>query len=425
MASPAGIGSGSVTLGAPGTIRADISDYLAACLVLANNFAGSLKVGPEFFDTICQWDEDRLNNDFVTDTQVGGLPSQAAGATGQLVLSATDIALMRTGAQLVDTSATAGGLGGGEMLYVSSVSTATGVATVTRGWSGTTPSAHAQGAVYSVIGIPTIEYSGLGPDISRARIRKLNYIERQEVNVALSMEVIQRSRAGYTPGIRDELEYQFYNRAKEMLRLWNKTFLYGRPYAGQNGTSLVSGGDFSSLAGAYAWLDGTWNTTLATGGTTTTINWNTQGYAVGQIDAAINYANLLANRNGAVPDWVAFGFNSAQAASRLYNDRIRITQSTTDRGFSADLMHTPLGNELLFLLDGKIDDAPGIANLMVIDSSRIRIRPAFAGWFYAFTAPTLNDGDAFRALSKCSLEMRNTATDSGQAHYMVTNGSMG
>lgn len=425
MASPTGIGTGSVTLGAAGTIRADISDYLAACLVLANNFAGSLRVGPQFYDTIAQWDEDRLNNDFVTDTQSGGLPSQSAGATGQLVLSAADIALVRVGAQLVDTSSTTGGMGGGEMLYVSSVNSAQTLITVTRGWSGTTPSAHAQGAVYSVVGGPTIEYSGLGPDISRARIRKLNYIERQEINVALSMEVIQRSRAGYTPGIRDELEYQFFNRAKELLRLWNKTFLYGRPYAGQNGTALVSGGDFSSLAGAYAWLDGTWNTSLSATGTTSVINWATQGWSVGQIDAAINYANLQANRNGAVPDWVAFGFNSAQAASRLYQSAIRITQTETERGFSADLMHTPLGNELLFLLDGKIDDAAGIANIFVLDSSRIRVRPAFNGLFYAFTAPTLNDGDAFRALSKCSLEMRNTNSDTGQAHYMVINGTMG
>ena len=424
MATPTGIGTGSVTLGTPGTIRQDISDYLAAVLKLADNFMATLPVGPEFANTICQWDEDRLNNDYVTDTQSGGLGTQSAGATGQLILSNADISILRTGAQLVDVSATTGGLGGGEMLYVSGVSTPQGVATVTRGWSGTTPSAHAQGAVYSIIGIPTIEYSGLGPDTSRARIPKLNYVERQELNVALSMEVIQRSRAGYTPGIRDELEYQFHRRTEELLRLWNKTFIYGRPYAGSNGSSLVSGGDFSSLAGVYAWLDGTWNTTINSS-TTTSYNWQTQGWGAGQVDAAVNFGNLFVQRQGAMPDTALWGFNTAQAASRMYRDAIRIEQSENERGFVVDHMITPLGNRIQFVLDGKVDDAPGIATLFLLDVDRIRIRPFYGGWFYAFTAPTLNDGDAFRALSKCSLEMRNTSNDSGQAHVMITNGTMG
>lgn len=425
MATPSGIGTGSVTLGAPGTIRQDISDYLAAVLKLADNFMACIPVGPEFANTICQWDEDRLNNDYVTDTQSGGLPSASAGTTGQLILSQQDISILRTGAQLVDTSATTGGLGGGEMLYVSSVSTPTGVATVTRGWAGTTPSAHAQGAVYSIIGIPTIEYSGLGPDTSRARVPKLNYVERQELNVALSMEVIQRSRAGYTPGIRDELEYQFHRRTEELLRLWNKSFMYGRPYAGSDGSPLVAGGSYSSLAGVYAWLDGTWNTTINASAVTQTINWASQGWGNGAVDQAINYGNLLIQRNGAMPDTVLWGFNSAQAGSRLYRDQIRLEQSENERGFLVDHMVTPLGNRLQFVLDGKIDDAPGIATIFILDIDRIRIRPFYGGWYYAFTAPTLNDGDAFRALSKCSLELRNSDSVAGQAHVMVTNGTMG
>jgi hypothetical protein len=424
MPAAPGVGTSSAFLGVPGTVRQDISEYIAAVLKLADNAMAALSVGPEFGDTVCRWVEDRLNNDYVTDTQSGGLPTGSAGASGQLILSAADASIIRTGAQLVDVSATTGGLGGGEMLYVVSTNAQSGVIQVTRGWSGTTPSAHAQGAVYSVIGMPTIEGSSLGPDTSRARIPRWNYLERQEINVVLSMEAIVRSQAGYAPGVRDELEYQFFRRAEEVLRLWNKSFLYGRPYAGVDGSSGQQSGSYSSFAGLYAWLDGTF-VSSAFSDTQTTVNWQTQGWPNGGIDYALNYGNLLIQRNGAIPSAALFGFNSAQAASRLYRDTIRIEQSENERGFMSDHMVTPLGNRLEYVLDGKIDDSPGIANIFLLDLDRIRIRPFIKGWFYAFTAPTLQDGDAFRALSKCSLEVRNASAGAGQAHVLITNGTMG
>jgi len=419
MATPTGVGATSVTLGAPNTIRLDISDYLFANLVLANNFAGSLRVGASFLDTVCRWTEDRLNANVVTDTQAGGLTT----STPQLVLSTADAALLSVGARLMDQSAAAGGIGGGEVLFVSSITQSTGVVQVTRAADGTTATTHAQGAVWQIIGMPTAEGTDLGPDRSRARVPKWNYMERQEINVTITAEAIQRSLGGYTPGISDELDYQISNRVQELLRYWNTTFLYGRPFTGQGGTAGVNSADYSSFGGLRAWLDGSMNTLFTPNPVTTVVDFIAQGFGNGAVDAAINYANLLANRNGAVPDWSLFGFNAAQAASRLYNDRIRITQSENERGFSADLMHTPLGNELMFLLDGYVVDTAAIAELYIIDSARLRVRPFEGQAFYGFTAPSYRDADSFRALSKLSFEIRNTATDSGQAHFLVKNGT--
>ncbi len=265
MASPQGLGTNSVTLGVQNTIRLDISEFLMANLVLANNFAGSLKVGPEFNDTICRWTEDRLNANVVTDTTSGGIGT----TTPQIIVSAGDASLLAVGSQLVDQSAAAGGLGGGEMLYVASVNQATGVVGITRAAYGTTATTHAQGAVFQIIGKPTAEFTDLGPDLSRARVPKWNYVERQEINVSLSAETIERSTGGYTPGIRDELEYQVSNRVQELLRYWNTSYLYGRPYAGVNGTAGQSGGDYSSFGGIRAWLDGSMNTLFTPNPSTT------------------------------------------------------------------------------------------------------------------------------------------------------------
>ena len=419
MASPTGLGTTNVTLGVPNTLRLDISDYLAPNLVLANNFAAALRVGPEFLDTVCRWNEDRLNANTVTDTTVGGLTT----GTPQLLLSTGDASLLAIGTQLVDTASTAGGLGGGEMVYVNAVNTQNGVVGITRASYGTTATTHAQGAVYMIIGQPTAEFTDLGPDLTRARVPKWNYFERQEINVSLSAEVIERSVGGYTPGIRDELEYQLANRVQELLRRWNTTAIYGRGFAGQGGTAGQTAADYSSLFGLRSFLDGTANSVINPGESTTTLNYATQGWPAGSIDLAINAANLTVNRNGAVPDQAWFGFNPAQAASKLYNDRIRIVQSENERGFSADIMHTPLGNELVFGLDGYIVDTPGIAEVYIVDSSRLRWRPFKNQWFYGFTAPTLRDGDSFRALSKASFEMRNTGNASGQASILIYNGS--
>jgi hypothetical protein len=419
MASPTGLGTTNVTLGVANTIRLDISDYLAPNLVLANNFASAMRVGPEFADTICRWNEDRLNANTVTDTTAGG---QSTTST-QLILSISDASLLSIGTQLVDVSATAGGLGGGEMVYVQAVNTQNGVVMIARAFYGTTATIHAQGAIWQIIGQPTAEFTDLGPDLTRARVPKWNYFERQELNVSLSAEVIERSLAGYTPGIRDELEYQLANRVQELLRRWNTTAIYGRGYTGQGGTVGQTAADYSSLWGVRSFLDGTANAVINPGETTVTLNYAAQGWPVGAIDLALNAANLLVNRNGAVPDQAWFGFNPAQAASRLYNDRIRITQTENERGFSADLMHTPLGNELLFGLDGYIVDTPSIAEVFVIDSLRLRWRPFKNQWFYGFTAPTLRDGDSFRALSKASIEFRNTGNASGQASIAILAGS--
>lgn len=378
--------------------------------MLANNVAACLRVGPEFADSVTQWDEDRLNTDFVTDTTSGG--QNSTDSQSNLLVSLADAAVVDIGSILADMSTTVGGVAQGEQVRVLAVNGQT--VTVSRGYGGSTKTTHAQGAQWSIIGQPTIENSDLGRDKSRPRVRKINYVQRHEINVNLSSEVIMRSRRGYTPGIADELEYQFYQRTQEILRLWNKTLIYMKGDPGTTGTTGVSGGDYSTMFGLRAMLDGTFNSTSSV------IDF-AASYTAGQIDLAINKANKTLYRNGATPDWCLGGPNAAEDVGKLYDDRIRIQQDDTTRGFAAMYFRTSLANELRMLLDGFVQDGSPVGDLFVLDSGRIRIRPQADMFYYVITAETLRDGDAIRALSKMSLEVRNTGSDIGQAHQLIKN----
>ena len=409
MALVQGAGTNSVQLGTSGTKRDDLSEFLAACLALENNVAGALPVGPEFMDTIAQWDEDKLNSDFVTDTTVGGINTSAV----TINVSAADAAICPQGTVLADISTTTGGMGGGEHLQVTGNNGS--ALTLTRQFAGTPAQTHAQGAVYTMVSRPERENSDLGPDTSHARIRKYNYLHRHSIDVVLSAEVIERSRRGYTPGIQDELKYQFRLRTQEILRLWNKTIIYSRGQAGTNGTTSLSGGDFSTLWGFRGWLDGSFNTTA------TPVDWAASGYASGDIFTAVNAANITLFRNGTLANWLMGGPLMAQEAGKLFSDRIRLQQDETTRGYSAQVIRTTLANELRLLLDGYIQDSAGIGELYVIDSSRWRLRPLAGQFYYTISAPTLRDGDQVRALSKMSLEARNTGSDVGAASLLIKN----
>lgn len=402
-------GASSTDLGVSGTKRDDISDYLAACLVLANTTAGAIRVGPEFADSIAQWDEDRLNNDFITDLTSGG---QSTSSTSMTV-STADAAILDLGYVMADTSAAAGGIANGEFVQVTAISGTT--VTFTRAFGGSTATSHAQNAIWSIIARPTLENSDLGRDMSRARIRKYNYLHRHELNVNLSSEVIMRSRKGYTPGIQDELEYQFFQRTQEVLRIWDKSVLYSKPSPGTTGSAGFSGGDYSTMAGIRAWLDTTMNATSAI------YDYQTSGLTAGQLDRAINAVNISLFQNGVVNDWAIGGANAAQDIGRLYSDRIRLQQDDSTRGFSAMYFRTTLANELRMMLDGFVESVQNIGDLFILDSGRARLRPLAEQFFFVITAPTLRDGDQIRAISKLTLEMRNTGSDVGQAHEVIRN----
>lgn len=414
----------AITMGVTGTKRDDISEMLLASLLLNPNVISAIKVGPEFADTILKWVEDKLNPDTFVDQTPGGLASVAQGTQTQMTLLAADAANLRIGWVLADTTAnsTIGGVGASERVQVVNISGTT--VTVVRGYDNINAvTAHAQNATWSVVAAPVEEASGLKNDQSRPRVSKQNYVSRMSIDVMISSEQLVRTRRGYAPGVNDELEYQWFQRMEEATRIWNKTVIYGTPYAGANGSAGNSAGDYSTYAGLWAWLSGALNglSGPATVGTTT-VNWTTQGWGTGQVFPAINYANKQLYRNGAYPDWLLCGPNAAQDASRLFADQIRLNQDEMTKGYATNVIRTLMGNELLILNDGQIQDGTGVGHMMLIDSGRVRVRPLADQFCSVITAPTFYDGDTCRAVMKNSLQVNNTGTDGGQAHMLIING---
>lgn len=409
-------GAGSTDLGTLNTKREDISDWLLASLVPENNFLGLIDIGPEIGDTQFRWLEDRLNNNTVADASgaaAGGNTAgpPAGGATTNFTLSAADAAILDVGWILADEAATAlnQGVPGSELIQVVSISGTT--VGMLRGYGNTTPTVHGINATYRVIAAPVYENSDLGRDMSRARITKLNAISRFELNVNISSEQIERALAGYAPGVPDELQYQFEARLRELLRRMNQSLLYSRV----SSNTAPGTGDYSTMAGCTQFfLDGTFNGV----GAGNLSNSNQAGSALS--DTILNSQNKTMFRNGALNDWIVVGANGAEALGRLYNDRIRLEQNDRGRGFWAKYFDTSLGNTLRIVMDNAIYDTAPFGMALLLDSGRIRIRPFKNSFFYLIQAPTFRDGDAVRALSKWSLELRNAAGDVGAAHVLVT-----
>jgi hypothetical protein len=395
-------GVAATDLAQAGTKREDISDLLLASLYFENNMLGLTVVGEEFADpTGLKWDEDALNGYKVTDTTGGGQTTVSV----TMNLSAADASILVEGTLLQrDTQ-----FGSGEVVQVTAITTA-GVVTIVRnypnGGAGTSDGGSPQ--VWRVINRPTTVNSDLGKDMTRARISKTNFINRWDWNVNVDSEAIERSLAGYTVGVVDELQYQFQQRLLEIKRIMQMSY-----WASPQG---IARGDYDSTGGVLLWLNGTLNASASTG---TGPVFNSTAEVLS--DTVVNTMAKNAFRNGALTNLICGGINTIERFSLLYSDRIRIEQSERVRGFFARYFLTTTGVEHRLVYDNYLNDTTGSAQLLLLDMSRIRIRPFIRQFFVKIKAPSFRDGDAVRGISKWGVEIRNTGSDVGGAHSYHTN----
>lgn len=388
-------GAGASDFAVAGTFRQDISDVLFASLYFENNVLGLTTVGEEFVspEGIVRWVEDSLNQYKVTDT--AGFSSTT---TATISVSNADAAVLDIGYVLsLDTNP-----GSGEYIQVTGING--GTITVTRGFGGTTAATTAANTVWRIVAAPTYQNSDLGKDMSRARVAKSNYLMRHELNVNIGAEAIIAAQRGYTAGVRDELAYQFNQRLLEMKRKMQNAYWFGLP------KSSPDGGDYSVAYGLFKWLDGTANTSASPVTAAATLT-----------DSTINTLVKNIHGQGAVPNVVIGGPNAVEKIGQLYMDRIRMSQDEKGRGFYARTFTPSVGGDLQLVEDFYLGNSNGSIAVAVVDLNRVRIRPFAESFMYTITAPSFRDGDAVRALSKWSLEVRNSGTDVGYASQLQTN----
>lgn len=389
-------GTAAIDLNTTGTYRQDISEVLLVSLVAQSNLLGSLQVGPEFAGPQLYWVEDTLNQVKIT----GDTTASMTSAASAINVSQSDAAVMKVG-YVIAPDATVGKPSVEQMQVISINGTLLGI---TRAVAGTAAS-YTTNTVFRIVNTPINPNSDLGPDLSRARLSKTNYINRFRKDVNIDSEQILRSHQGYVPGVVDELGYQFQQRMAEMIRDIEQAVIYG--YAQGSGAPT---NEFQMFNGLLSWLDATANTTAAPITTAEPIT-----------DTVIN--NMIQNifKQGANSKLLAVGPRVSQVISAFYSDTIRREQSDRIRGFWANVFDPSMANPHEIVNDAWIQDTAGASLAFVLDPDRIFIRPQIGQFMYTIEAPSFRDGDAISLLSKASLEVRNTGTDAGYSHQVHQN----
>jgi hypothetical protein len=388
-------GTASIDLNNNAAYRQDISETVLVSLTPQNNFMGMFQLGAEFAGPQLWWNEDALNQLKITGDTAASLASTAVTVN----VSQSDAAVLKVGYIL--TQDTFAGFPAQEQFQITAVN---GTAlTVTRAFAGTAVS-YPQNTVFRIVASPINPNSDLGPDLTRQRLIKTNFIHRMRWDVNIDSEQILRSHAGYVPGIVDELGYQFQQRLAEALRQMNNAVLYSYANAAGNPTN-----DFQTCHGVIAWLDTTANSTAAPITTVEPFS-----------DVPLNTMITNIKKQGGVSKAVAVGDALGQVLGGLYADTIRREQSDRVRGYWMNIFDPAMANPHELVVDSFINDTAGQRIAMVVDPDRIFIRPALGELMYTIEAPSFRDGDAFSLLFKYSVEVRNSGTDAGYAHILHT-----
>lgn len=393
-------GTAAIDLNASGTQRQDISDVLLASLSNENTMLGLTTVGEEFAAPQLFWVEDALNQFKIT----GDTAASMTSTITTMAVSQSDASVLDVGYIISLDS----GVGGStqEQMQITAISGTT--LTLTRAFAGTAQT-YTTNSVFRIVNAPTYPNSDLGKDMSRARISKTNFINRFEINVNIDSEQILRSQASYVPGVVDELGYQFQQRLMEMKRKMQQAFLYS--VANPSGSPT---NDYQTMHGLLSWLNTTANATASPVTTSETLT-----------DTVLNNMVLNIFSQGAFSNVAICGPRAVQKLGQLYTDRIRMDQTDRTRGFYTQEFIPSMANphrliNEFYLNDGGTTNA-GNALVIIGDLNRIRIRPYVGQFYFTIIAPSFRDGDAARCLSKWSLEIRNTGTDSGFSWQLHTN----
>jgi hypothetical protein len=395
MALTAHSGTAAIDLNNSAAYRQDISEVVLVSLTPQNNFAGMFQIGAEFAGPQLWWNEDALNQYKVT----GDTAASMLSTVTTINFAQTDAAVLKVGYVLMMDAQV--GAASQESMMITAVN---GTAiTVTRAFSGTAQT-YTTNTVFRIVNAPVNPNSDLGPDLTRQRLVKTNYINRVRYDTNIDSEQILRTHQGYVPGIVDELGYQFQQRLAELLRLINNAMLYSYANAAGNPTN-----DFQTTNGVIAWLDTTANANAVPITTAEPFN-----------DNVLNTMITNIKKQGAVSKAVGCGDRLGQILGALYSDTIRREQSDRVRGFWMNIFDPAMANPHELVVDSFINDTAGFGIAMVLDPDRIFIRPALGEFLYTIEAPSFRDGDAFSLLSKFAAEVRNSGTDAGYAHQLHT-----
>jgi len=329
-----------------------------------------------------EWDEDELNPVTVLAKASGGDLS-AAGMT-TLLLSAGQQARVTAGTKLKDQLS-----GKYEVLQVTARSGVS--ATVVRGHGGTSAETHATGATYDIIAHARPQGMAGPKDESVARSRSYNYTQIFSKGIDLTGTALAIEHNG----IAKEDSYQIDKRMRELIRELDRTVIMGI-----RATANVSDTVYGNMGGLIDYIK------HATGGNTTSTSETLT-------PSVLNAMAKQVYDDGGTPDIVIVGGLQKQKISAFDKEYRRTTLDSRRAGFTIEEFVTDLGINLRVVVDRWVP----VDMAIVIDSSRIHIKPLQTRGFFLEKLSKVGDSEKWQIVGEYTMEVK----QAGKAHAIHWN----
>ena len=322
-----------------------------------------------------QWDEDELNPVTVT---AGRILESAASATGSALCltSTTHAGRVTAGTLLMDQLS-----GKNEVLQVTAVSGVS--ATVTRGYGGTSAETHAATAVYDIIANPRPQGMEGPKDESVARSRSYNFTQIFSKGVKLSGTALAIEHNG----VAAEDAYQIDKRLRELIRELDRTVIMGIRSAAD-----VTDGTYGTMGGLIDYIKH-----AASGNTNSTVETLTPSVLNAMIKQIWD--------DGGSPDIVIVGGTQKQKISSFDKEYRRSTMDSRRAGFTVEEFVSDLGINLRVVVDRWMPADMAI----VVDSTRIHIKPLQGRAFFLEKLAKTGDSENWEIVGEYTMEVKQAA----------------
>lgn len=319
-----------------------------------------------------EWDEDELNPNSVKAAAAGALTT----ASTVLLISASESSRITAGTLLKDALS-----GKYEVLQVTA---RTGVsATVTRGYNATSAEAHANSASYDIIYTPRPEGMDGPKDESVARTRSYNFttILSKGVRLTGTAQAIKHN------GISNEEAYQVDKRLRELMRDLDSAIIKSIRSSTRHSDTV-----YGTMGGLIDYIK------HASGG-------NTNSTAETITPSVINAMAKQIYDDGGQGDILLVGAVQGQKINGFDKEYRRSTMDTRRVGFTVTEFLTDLGVPLRVVIDRwmPVDCA------MILDSTRIAIKPMVGRSFFIEALAKTGDFTASQIVGEYTMEVRQAA----------------
>lgn len=319
-----------------------------------------------------EWDEDELNPVTVAASAAGGVNA----ASTVLLLSASENGRVTAGTLLRDQLS-----GKSEVMIVTARSGVS--ATVTRGYGGSSAEAHADAATYDIVANARPEGMAGPKDESVVRTRPFNYTQIFSKGVRLTGTAIAIKHNG----IASEDSYQIDKRLRELMRELDRTVIMG-----VRSGARVTDGTYGTMGGLIDYI-----VNIASG--------NTNSTAETLTPSVINAMNKQVWDDGGEADIIVVGGKQKQKISSFDKEYRRTTLDSRRAGFTVEEFVTDLGNTLRVVVDRWMP----VDACLVLDSSRISIKPLQTRGFFLEQLAKTGDFSPWQIVGEYTLQIKNAA----------------